>query len=64
MRRIGTVVFWALAVLLLPFAAGAQEAVTEVITQASDGTWGYALGAGLAVGLAGLGCGIGQGLTA
>ena len=58
MRRIGTVLFWALAVLLTPMAAAAQ---TE---GGSDGTWGYALGAGLAVGLAGLGCGIGQGLTA
>ena len=29
-----------------------------------DSSWGYALGAGLAIGLAGLGCGIGQGLTA
>jgi len=31
---------------------------------ASDGNWGYALGSGLAIGLAALGCGIGQGLTA
>jgi F-type H+-transporting ATPase subunit c len=60
MRKIGNLVFWACAVLLVPFAAGAQEAAHA----ASDGTWGYALGAGLAVGLAGLGCGIGQGLTA
>ena len=29
-----------------------------------DGTWGLAIGAGIAIGLAGLGCGIGQGLTA
>ena len=60
MRKIGNLVFWACAVLLVPFGAGAQEAARA----ASDGTWGYALGAGLAVGLAGLGCGIGQGLTA
>jgi F-type H+-transporting ATPase subunit c len=40
-----------------------------LVAMAEDGsgasnTWGYAIGAGLAVGLAGLGCGIGQGLTA
>ncbi len=60
MRKLGSVLFWTLAVLLLPLAAGAQEAAAH----ASDSSWGYALGAGLAVGLAGLGCGIGQGLTA
>ena len=59
MRKLGTVLFWTLALVLVPFAAGAETAGA-----ASDGTWGYALGAGLAVGLAGLGCGIGQGLTA
>jgi F-type H+-transporting ATPase subunit c len=58
MRKIGTLLFGALLVLLTPIAAAAAEGA------ASDGTWGYALGAGLAVGLAGLGCGIGQGLTA
>ena len=42
----------------LPAVAFAQTGET------SSGSWGYALGAGLAVGLAGLGCGIGQGLTA
>ena len=42
----------------LPAVAFAAEG------EASSGSWGYALGAGLAVGLAGLGCGIGQGLTA
>ena len=59
MRHLGTFVLFALAVLLIPFGASAEDAVA-----AADGTWGYALGAGLAVGLAGLGCGIGQGLTA
>jgi F-type H+-transporting ATPase subunit c len=58
MRKFGKVVLWTLAVLLLPMAALAQEA------SGGDSSWGYALGAGLAVGLAGLGCGIGQGLTA
>ena len=60
MRKLGTILFWSLAFVLFPFAAGAEEAAAA----ASSGTWGYALGAGLAVGLAGLGCGIGQGLTA
>jgi F-type H+-transporting ATPase subunit c len=59
MRKIGKFVLGALAVLLLPMAALAQEA-----GGAEEGSWGYALGAGLAIGLAGLGCGIGQGLTA
>jgi len=59
MRKLGTLLFWGLVVLLIPLGASAQDAAA-----ASDGTWGYALGAGLAVGLAGLGCGIGQGLTA
>jgi F-type H+-transporting ATPase subunit c len=58
MRKFGKVVLWTLAVLFVPMAAAAADGAT------SDGTWGYALGAGLAVGLAGLGCGIGQGLTA
>jgi F-type H+-transporting ATPase subunit c len=58
MRKLGTLLFWTLVVLLVPAASFAQG------HEASDGTWGYALGAGLAVGLAGLGCGIGQGLTA
>ncbi len=57
MRKIGSIVLWTLAVLLLPMAAAAETAA------GSDGTWGYALGAGLAVGLAGLGWGIGLGLT-
>jgi F-type H+-transporting ATPase subunit c len=59
MRKFGKVVLWTLAVLLLPMAALAQEA-----GGGSDSSWGYALGAGIAIGLAGLGCGIGQGMTA
>ena len=59
MQRIGTILFWTLVILMIPFGASA-----ETHAGGSDGTWGYALGAGLAVGLAGLGCGIGQGLTA
>jgi F-type H+-transporting ATPase subunit c len=59
MRKFGKLVLWTLAVLLLPMAALAQEA-----GGGGEGSWGYALGAGIAIGFAGLGCGIGQGLTA
>ena len=59
MRLLGNVLFWSLVVMLAATGASAADGAA-----ASDGTWGYALGAGLAVGLAGLGCGIGQGLTA
>ena len=61
MRILGTVALWTLAVLLLPLMAGAEEAA-EVI--ADSNSWGYALGAGIAIGFGALGCGIGQGLTA
>ncbi len=53
-----------LAFLCLAFAvdpAFAQEA--DVAANGDGGIWGIALGAGLAIGLAGLGCGIGQGLA-
>ena len=58
MRKLANILFWTAFVFLVPMAAFAQDG------GASDGSWGYALGAGLAVGLAALGCGIGQGLTA
>jgi F-type H+-transporting ATPase subunit c len=58
MQKIGKVALWALFFVLMPMVALAETG------SGSDGSWGYALGAGLAVGLAGLGCGIGQGLTA
>ncbi len=61
MRKLGTVALWTLALLLLPLMAGAEEAA-EVI--ADSNSWGYALGAGIAIGFGALGCGIGQGLTA
>lgn len=61
MRRIGTLTFWMLVTLLLPIAAGAQEAAGG---GEGSNAWGYALGAGVAIGFAALGCGIGQGLTA
>jgi len=61
MRKLGTVALWILAVLLLPMMAGAEEAAELV---ADSNSWGYALGAGIAIGFGALGCGIGQGLTA
>ena len=61
MHKLGTVAFWTLAVLLLPMMAGAEEVAGAV---ADTNSWGYALGAGIAIGFAALGCGIGQGLTA
>ena len=59
MRKFTKLALWTLAVLLVPMAAAAQGPEAG-----GDSSWGYALGAGLAIGLAGLGCGIGQGLTA
>jgi F-type H+-transporting ATPase subunit c len=59
MRKFAKLLLWTLAVALLPVAAMAETAAGG-----GDGTWSYAIGAGLAIGLAGLGCGIGQGLTA
>jgi F-type H+-transporting ATPase subunit c len=61
MRKLGTLALWTLAVLLLPMMAGAEEAAELV---ADSNSWGYALGAGIAIGFGALGCGIGQGLTA
>ena len=58
MRKFGNLLFWTLVVFLIPAAAFAQDAGGD------SNSWGYALGAGIAVGFAGLGCGIGQGLTA
>jgi F-type H+-transporting ATPase subunit c len=60
MRKLGKVALWTLFFVLMPVVAMAEEAAAA----GGDSTWGYALGAGLAIGLAGLGCGIGQGLTA
>ncbi len=39
-------------------------ALAETGAGGDSNSWGYALGAGLAIGLAALGCGIGQGITA
>lgn len=59
MTQLAKMIVWTLVLTAAPLAAFAEEAAGS-----GDGTWGYALGAGLAVGLAGLGCGIGQGITA
>lgn len=61
MRRIGTLTLGTLVTFLLPAAALAQEAAGA---GGDSNAWGYALGAGVAIGFAALGCGIGQGLTA
>ena len=58
MRNFSKLALYSLAALLVPMAAAADTGA------GGDSTWGYALGSGLAIGLAGLGCGIGQGLTA
>ena len=58
MRKFGNLILWTVFFALLPVAAFAQDG------GAGSSTWGFAVGAGLAVGLAGLGCGSGQGLTA
>ena len=62
MRKLGKVALWTLFFVLMPVVAMAQEHAAA--GGGGGDTWGYALGAGLAIGLAGLGCGIGQGLTA
>jgi F-type H+-transporting ATPase subunit c len=59
MRKFGMLLFWTLLFAVLPVAA-----MAETGSGGDSSSWGYALGAGLAIGLAGLGCGIGQGLTA
>ncbi len=58
MTKHGKLIVWALAFALVPFTASAEEAA------GAASSWGPALGAGLAFGLAALGCGLGQGLTA
>ena len=60
MRNLAKIFFFSLVGVLLPAMAQAADTAAA----GGDSTWGYALGAGLAIGLAGLGCGIGQGLTA
>jgi F-type H+-transporting ATPase subunit c len=57
MRKFGLLFVSIVLTLVVPGLALAAD-------DAAAGGYGYALGAGLAVGLAGLGCGIGQGLAA
>ncbi len=54
MRVVWTFVLALVAVTLVPETAFAAE---------GGSSWGIAIGAGLAIGLTGLGCGIGQGLA-
>lgn len=59
MVRFSKLLVFTFAALLVADVAFAQEVVVE-----EGASWGPALGAGLAFGLAALGCGLGQGLTA
>ena len=59
MRTFVRIVLLSLGFVLVPLVALAQEG-----GGAGGGGGMFAIGAGLAIGLAGLGCGIGQGLTA
>ena len=61
MRKIGTTLLWAAFFVLVPWVALAETAAGAA---ADTNSWGYALGAGIAIGLAAFGCGIGQGITA
>ncbi len=63
MRKFAKLFVLALTGTLLPSIALAAEEAAAAATS-GDATWGYALGAGIAIGFAALGCGIGQGLTA
>ena len=54
MRVVWTFVLAVVAVVLVPETAFAAE---------EGSSWGIAIGAGLAIGLVGLGCGIGQGMA-
>lgn len=57
MSKVGKLLLLTVLASLVPMAASAQDAATA-------SNWGPALGAGIAFGLAALGCGLGQGLTA
>jgi F-type H+-transporting ATPase subunit c len=62
MRKIGSTLLWAAFFVLVPLVALAETAAGAA--PADTNSWGYALGAGIAIGLSALGCGIGQGMTA
>ena len=59
MRKFTRLVLWSLCIALVPLAAMAEGGGAS-----GGGSGMFAIGAGLAIGLAGLGCGIGQGITA
>ncbi len=59
MRNFGKVALWTLFFILTPLVAMAEEAAGG-----GGDNLGPAIGAGLAIGLSALGCGIAQGLTA
>ncbi len=61
MRKFVRIVLWSLAFVAIPSLAMAAEPSGESVLGIGAG---LAVGAGFAIGLAGLGCGIGQGLTA
>jgi len=63
MRVVWTLAAAFAALALIPELAFAQETVGDAVGGGGD-RWGIAIGAGLAIGLAGLGCGMGQGTTA
>ena len=58
MRNLRSILLWTALLVVMPLAAFAEDGT------GSSSSWGYALGAGMAIGLAGLGAAIGQGLTA
>ena len=68
MRYFRKLVVWSLLFMAVPMLALAADTEMLVAVETGGGiaasSWGFGLGAGLAVGLAALGCGIGQGLTA
>ncbi len=53
-------VLWFVATL---FAVSLVPELAFAAEEAASGSWGIALGAGLAIGLGALGCGIGQGIA-
>jgi len=62
MRNLVRIVLLSLGFVVVPLVALAQEGGGAGAAGGGGGM--FAIGAGLAIGLAGLGCGIGQGLTA
>ena len=59
MKSVLRTCFWTLALVAFPAVVSAADGGAETAMNA-----GKAIGAGLAIGAAGLGCGIGMGLTA